>query len=38
MMRFSRKFGVRARFARSLYVLGIVAMFVVAAGADRKFH
>ena len=35
-MKFSRKFG--ARYAKSLYVLGIVAMFVVAAGADRKFH
>jgi hypothetical protein len=34
-MRFSRKFG--ARYAKVLYVLGVVAMFVVAAGADRKF-
>jgi hypothetical protein len=34
-MKFSRKFG--ARYARVLYILGIVAMFVVAAGADRKF-
>jgi hypothetical protein len=35
-MRFSRKFG--ARYGKVLYVLGVVAMFVVAAGADRKFH
>lgn len=35
-MRFSRKFG--ARYGKVLYVLGAVAMFVVAAGADRKFH
>jgi hypothetical protein len=35
-MRFSRKFG--ARYGKAMYVLGIVAMFVVAAGADRKFH
>ena len=35
-MRFSRKFG--ARYGKVLYVLGVVAMFVVAAGADRKFQ
>ena len=35
-MKFSRKFG--ARYGKVLYVLGVVAMFVVAAGADRKFH
>jgi hypothetical protein len=34
-VKFSRKFG--ARYARVLYILGIVSMFVVAAGADRKF-
>jgi hypothetical protein len=34
-MRFSAKFG--RRYARLLYTLGVVAMFVVAAGADRKF-
>lgn len=27
----------KARTARVLYFLGIVAAFVVAAGADRKF-
>jgi hypothetical protein len=34
-MKFSQKFG--ARYARVLYVLGIIAIFVIAAGADRKF-
>lgn len=29
---------LKLRFARTLYFLGVVAMFVVAAGADRKFH
>jgi hypothetical protein len=28
---------LKLRFARHLYFLGVVAMFVVAAGADRKF-
>jgi len=27
----------KLRFARILYILGAVAAFVVAAGADRKF-
>ncbi len=26
-----------ARYARVLYLIGIVAMLVVASGADRKF-
>jgi hypothetical protein len=34
-MKFSLKFG--GRYARLLYTLGILAMFVVASGADRKF-
>jgi hypothetical protein len=34
-MKFPVKFG--GRHARLLYTLGVVAMFVVAAGADRKF-
>jgi hypothetical protein len=28
---------LKARTARALYFLGVVAAFVVAAGADRKF-
>ncbi len=32
-----RKFKLSARYARALYVIGIVAMLVVASGADRKF-
>jgi hypothetical protein len=27
----------KLRFARTLYILGAVAAFVLAAGADRKF-
>jgi hypothetical protein len=34
-MKFSASFG--GRYARLLYTVGVVAMFVVAAGADRKF-
>lgn len=34
-MKFSLKFG--ARHARMLYILAVVAMFVTAAGAGRKF-
>jgi hypothetical protein len=34
-VKFSRKFG--PRYARVLYLLGVIAMFVIAAGADRKF-
>lgn len=29
---------VKLRTARVLYFLGVVAAFVIAAGADRKFH
>jgi len=29
---------VKLRTARILYFLGVVAAFVIAAGADRKFH
>ena len=28
---------LKSRTARALYFLGVVAAFVVAAGADRKF-
>jgi hypothetical protein len=28
---------LKLRFARVLYFMGVVTMFVVAAGADRKF-
>ena len=28
---------VKLRTARTLYFLGVVAAFVIAAGADRKF-
>jgi len=34
-MKLSERFG--GRYARLLYTLGVVTMFVVAAGADRKF-
>jgi hypothetical protein len=27
----------KLRFARTCYILGAVAAFVIAAGADRKF-
>jgi hypothetical protein len=29
---------IKQRTARVLYFLGVVAAFVIAAGADRKFH
>ncbi len=32
-----RKFTHSSRYARALYVIGIVAMLVIASGADRKF-
>jgi hypothetical protein len=32
-----RKFEVSSRYARALYVIGVVAALVVASGADRKF-
>jgi hypothetical protein len=28
----------KLRTARLLYLVGVLAAFVVAAGADRKFH
>ena len=28
---------LKLRYARVLYFMGVVTMFVVAAGADRKF-
>ena len=31
------RFMLKLRFARVLYFMGVVTMFVVAAGADRKF-
>jgi hypothetical protein len=31
-------FMVKLRTARVLYLIGVVAAFVIAAGADRKFH
>jgi hypothetical protein len=34
-MKFSVNFG--GRYARLFYTLGVIAMFVVASGADRKF-
>jgi hypothetical protein len=36
MVRF-KKFELNSRYARALYILGVVAALVVAAGADRKF-
>ena len=30
-------FMLKLRFGRVLYFMGVVTMFVVAAGADRKF-
>lgn len=32
-----KKFEPNPRWARALYLLGVVAALVVAAGADRKF-
>jgi hypothetical protein len=32
-----RTFRLDRRYARALYLIGIVAMLVVASGADRKF-
>jgi hypothetical protein len=29
---------MKMRTARLLYFIGVLAAFVVAAGADRKFH
>jgi hypothetical protein len=31
-------FMVKLRIARVLYFIGVVAAFVIAAGADRKFR
>lgn len=31
------RFMLKLRFGRVLYLMGVVTMFVVAAGADRKF-
>ena len=31
------RFMLKLRYARVLYFMGVVTMFVVAAGADRKF-
>jgi hypothetical protein len=35
--RSKERFMLKLRFARVLYFMGVVTMFVVAAGADRKF-
>ena len=35
--RVKERFMLKLRYARVLYFMGVVTMFVVAAGADRKF-
>lgn len=35
--RSKERFMLKLRYARVLYFMGVVTMFVVAAGADRKF-
>jgi hypothetical protein len=35
--RSKERFMLKLRFGRVLYFMGVVTMFVVAAGADRKF-
>jgi hypothetical protein len=37
VFRLKERFMLKLRYARVLYFMGVVTMFVVAAGADRKF-